>query len=67
MPFVDEAFLQSTAAKVFLACGALKVLFIIACGGPRAHDFSGMMYVWMFTVVRCHVCESFWLASTACF
>jgi len=24
MPFVDEAFLQSTAAKTFLACGALK-------------------------------------------
>ena len=27
MPFVDEAFSQSTAAKNFLACGALKLFF----------------------------------------
>ena len=27
MPFVDEAFSQSTAAKIFLACGALKFFF----------------------------------------
>jgi hypothetical protein len=24
MPFMDEAFLQSTLAKIFFACGALK-------------------------------------------
>ena len=53
-PYVDEAFLQSTAAKNFLACGALKVLFIIACGGPRAHDFSGISF-------RCH---SSWVSGS---
>ena len=44
MPFVDEAFLQSTAAKNFLACGALKVLFIIACGGPRRTIFPAFLF-----------------------
>jgi hypothetical protein len=44
MPFVDEAFSQSTAAKSFLACGALKFLPLSPAAGLGApffwHSFS---------------------------
>jgi hypothetical protein len=40
MPFVDEAFSQSTAAKSFLACGALKLLPLSPAAGLGAPFFG---------------------------